>query len=121
MIDDEIEDSCSAIPGAMVAFVTLVGTHTPYCYLQFRDHNLLTEQTVSLWMLLQLHEVLHSANYELGSEHRLSPSFVLQMMKMQEKAPTGAFSPPFRASPASASFRRTRRDPAQCADQPPLR
>jgi hypothetical protein len=35
-------------------------------------------------MLLQLHEVLHSANYELGSEHRLSPSFVLQMMKMQE-------------------------------------
>jgi hypothetical protein len=86
LIDDEIEDSCSAIPGAMVAFVTLVGTHTPYCYLQFRDHNLLTEQTVSLWMLLQLHEVLHSANYELGSEHRLSPSFVLQMKKMQESA-----------------------------------
>jgi len=86
LVDDGIEDSPSAKPGAMVAFVTLVDTHTPCCYLQFRDHNLLTEQTVSLWMLLQLHEVLHSANYELGSEHRLSPSFVLQMMKMQESA-----------------------------------
>jgi hypothetical protein len=35
-------------------------------------------------MLLQLHKVLHSANYERGSEHRVSPSFLLQMMKMQE-------------------------------------
>jgi hypothetical protein len=37
-------------------------------------------------MLWQLHEVLHSANYERGSEHRDSPSFLLQMMKMQESA-----------------------------------
>ena len=41
----------------MVAFVTLVDTHTPCCYLQFRDHNLLTEQIFWLWMLLQLHEL----------------------------------------------------------------
>jgi len=60
-------------------------------------------------MLLQLHQVLNWANYERDSEHRVSPSFVLQMMKMQEKVPTGAFSPPFRPSPAPASFRRTRR------------
>ncbi len=47
---------------------------------------LLTEQIVSLWMLLQLHEVLHSATYKRGSEHRVPPSFLLQMMKMQESA-----------------------------------
>ena len=37
-------------------------------------------------MLLQLHEVLHSANYERGSEHRVSPSFLRQLMKVQENA-----------------------------------
>jgi hypothetical protein len=47
---------------------------------------LLTEQIVSLWMLLQLHEVLHSAQYKRGSEHQVSPSFLLQMVKMQESA-----------------------------------
>jgi hypothetical protein len=47
---------------------------------------LLTEQIVSLWMLLELHEVLHSAQYERGSEHRLPPSFLLQMVKLQESA-----------------------------------
>ena len=47
---------------------------------------LLTEQIVSLWMLLQLHEVLHSAQYKRGSEHQVSPSFMLQMVKIQESA-----------------------------------
>jgi hypothetical protein len=47
---------------------------------------LLTEQIVSLWMLLQFHEVLHSACYERGYEHRLPPSFLLQMVKIQESA-----------------------------------
>jgi hypothetical protein len=47
---------------------------------------LLTEQVVSLWMLLQLHEVLHSAQYRRGSEHQVSPSFMLQMVKLQESA-----------------------------------
>jgi hypothetical protein len=47
---------------------------------------LLTEQIVSLWMLLQLHEVLHSAQYKRGSEHQVSPAFLLQMVKMQESA-----------------------------------
>jgi hypothetical protein len=47
---------------------------------------LLTEQIVSLWMLLQLHEVLHSAQYERGSEHQVSPSFLLQMVKIEESA-----------------------------------
>ena len=37
-------------------------------------------------MLLQLHKVLHSVNYERGSEPRVSPSFLLQLMKMQESA-----------------------------------
>ncbi len=45
---------------------------------------LLTEQIVSLWMLLQLLEVLHSAYYKRDSEHRVSPSFLLQMVKIQE-------------------------------------
>lgn len=47
---------------------------------------LLTEQILSLWMLLQLHEVLHSAQYKRGSEHQVSPSFMLQMVKIQESA-----------------------------------
>jgi hypothetical protein len=47
---------------------------------------LLTEQIVSLWMLLQLHEMLHSAQYKRGSEHQVPPSFLLQMVKMQESA-----------------------------------
>jgi hypothetical protein len=47
---------------------------------------LLTEQIVSLWMLLQLHEVLHSATYKRGSVHRGSPSFLLQLVKIQESA-----------------------------------
>jgi len=45
---------------------------------------LLTEQIVSLWMLLELHEVLHSAQYERGSEHLVPPSFLQQMVKIQE-------------------------------------
>jgi hypothetical protein len=47
---------------------------------------LLTEQIVSLWMLLELHEVLHSAQYKRGSEHQVSPTFLLQMVKVQESA-----------------------------------
>ena len=45
---------------------------------------LLTEQIVSLWMLLQLHEVLHSAQYKRGAEHRVPPSFLPQLVKIQE-------------------------------------
>jgi hypothetical protein len=45
---------------------------------------LLAEQIVSLWMLSQLHEVLHSAYYVRDSEHRVSPSYLLQMVKIQE-------------------------------------
>ena len=33
LVDDGIEDSWSAKPWAMVAFVTLVGTYNPCCYL----------------------------------------------------------------------------------------
>ena len=47
---------------------------------------LLTEQIVSLWMLLQLHEVLHSAQYKRDSEHLVPPSFLQQMVKIQESA-----------------------------------
>ena len=64
---------------------------------------------------------LHSANYERGSEHRGSPSYLLQMMKMQEKVPTGAFSPPFSPRPRPQASGEHAGDPGQCADQPPLR
>ena len=115
-VDDGIEDSPSD-PWAMVAFVTLVDTHTPCCYLQFRDHNLLTEQIFWLWMLAPRAGSIRPTM----SEHRGSPSYLLQMMKMQEKVPTGALSPPFRPSPRPQASGEHAGDPGQCADQPPLR
>jgi hypothetical protein len=47
---------------------------------------LLTERIVSCWMFLELLEVLHSAWYQRGVENRVSVSYVLQMLKIQESA-----------------------------------
>jgi hypothetical protein len=47
---------------------------------------LLAERIVSCWMLVELMEALTSAWFNRGSNHRVSPQFLLQMVKIQESA-----------------------------------
>jgi hypothetical protein len=47
---------------------------------------LLAERVVSCWMLVELMEALTSAWFYRGKEHRVSPQFLLQMVRIQESA-----------------------------------
>lgn len=47
---------------------------------------LLAERIVSCWMLVELMEALNSAWFNRGSNHRVSPQYLLQMVKIQESA-----------------------------------
>jgi hypothetical protein len=47
---------------------------------------LLAERVVSCWMLVELMEALTAAWFNRGQENRVSPQFLLQLVKIQESA-----------------------------------
>ena len=47
---------------------------------------LLAERVASLWVLVELQEALNAAWYNRANENRLSPAYMLQMVRLQESA-----------------------------------
>jgi hypothetical protein len=45
---------------------------------------LLAERVASLWVLVELQEALNAAWYNRANENRLSPAYMLQMVRLQE-------------------------------------
>jgi hypothetical protein len=47
---------------------------------------LLAERVASLWVLVELQEALNAGWYNRANENRLSPAYMLQMVRLQESA-----------------------------------